>query len=437
MLSKEDNELLTRVGPGTLMGDLMRRYWLPFMYSSELEPDGAPLRVRLLAEDLIVFRETNGRIGLLDTHCAHRGASLFFGRNEECGLRCVYHGWKYDVDGNCVDMPNEPAESNFKAKIRQTAYRCEEQGGVVFAYMGPQQADPPGLPQFEWALLPENQVQHEYKAVSECNWMQALEGDLDTAHVFFLHSRLRVEDGPLAGAYHPDRSPKLEIVETDYGLMYAARRVQAPGEIYWRTTQYVMPVHTIFPAADDGTVPVHIWVPIDDDHTLIWGIRWHPAEDLSGREPINRPGLFVGMGRMREHQTGRYFADSWPVAAPDNDFQLDRDAQGNQSFTGIPSIRLQDAAMTTSMGPVMNRTREHLGTTDTAIIKVRQRLLGAARALRERGTPPPAAEQPELARVRSCSALLPEGVNWREALADWHHARTNEVSAAQTSAARP
>src|SRR5437764_7255067 len=157
MLSKEDNELLTRVGPGTLMGDLMRRYWLPFMYSSELEPDGAPLGVGLLGEDLIVFRETNGRIGLLDTHCAHRGASLFFGRNEECGLRCVYHGWKYDVDGNCVDMPNEPAESNFKAKIRQTAYPTREQNGTIWTYMGPREV-PPGFPRYEWTPVPAGHV---------------------------------------------------------------------------------------------------------------------------------------------------------------------------------------------------------------------------------------------------------------------------------------
>ncbi len=436
MMSKEDNERLTRVGPGTLMGDLMRQYWLPFMYSSELKPDGAPLRVRLLGEELIVFRDSNGRVGLLDTYCAHRGASLFFGRNEECGIRCVYHGWKYDVDGRCVDMPNEPAESNFKEKIHHTAYRCAEQGGVVFAYMGPRQSNPPGLPQFEWALVPENQVQHDYKAVSECNWMQALEGDLDTAHVFFLHSRVNVDDGPGAGTYHPDQSPKLEIIETEYGLMYGARRINAPGEIYWRTTQYVMPVHTIFPASEDGTVPVHIWVPIDDDHTLIWGIRWHPSEELRARETQIRPSFFVGMGPNLPHQTGRFFADWWPAANPANDFQLDRETQQRQTFTGIPSIRLQDAAMTTSMGPVMNRNREHLGTTDTAIIKARQRLLSAAKALREQGAPPPAADQPELAKVRSCSALLPDGVNWREALADWHLARTTQVLSAQAAAAR-
>src|SRR4030095_12965366 len=179
------------------------------------EPDGPPQRVRLLGEDLIVFRDSQGRVGLLAANCPHRGASLFFGRNEEAGLRCVYHGWKFSVDGSCLDMPSEPAESNFKDKTRHTAYQCAEQGGVVFAYLGPRQADPPGLPQLEWALLPETHVHHEYKAVYHCNWMPALEGDLDTAHVFFRHSRRRADDVRAAGAYHPDRSPRLEVVETD------------------------------------------------------------------------------------------------------------------------------------------------------------------------------------------------------------------------------
>src|SRR5919205_1520854 len=155
MLSKEDNELLCRVGPGTPMGELLRQYWLPFLPSRDLpHADGDPLKVRLLGEDLVAFRDSNGQVGLLAANCPHRGASLFFGRNEECGLRCVYHGWKFDVTGQCVDMPSEPAESNFKDKIHHTAYRCAEQGGVVFAYMGPRQADPPGLPQLEWAVLP-------------------------------------------------------------------------------------------------------------------------------------------------------------------------------------------------------------------------------------------------------------------------------------------
>jgi phenylpropionate dioxygenase-like ring-hydroxylating dioxygenase large terminal subunit len=436
MLSKEDTELLCRVGPGTAMGNLMREYWLPFLYSWELTPDSPPLRVRLLGEDLVVFRDSNGDIGLLDDHCAHRGASLFYGRNEDCGLRCVYHGWKYDVRGRCVDMPNEPPESNFKDKIHQTAYRCGEQGGVVFAYMGSRQADPPGMPQLEWALLPENQVHHEYKAVLACNYMQALEGDVDSAHIGFLHGRLRLNDTQALGSYHWDRAPRLEIIMTDYGLMYGAHRSEPDGQAYWRTTQYLMPVHTHFPASHDGVVPSHIWVPIDDEHTLVWGVRWHPSREMPGRELLTRAPM-AGMGPMQPEQQGRFFSNWWTVVNERNDFMIDRDIQRTENFTGIPTIRLQDAAMTTSMGAVMDRTKEHLGTTDTAIIRARQRLLNAAKALRDKGVTPPGADQPELFRVRSCSAVLPEDADWRSALEGWHQARTNEVSEAQLAGKLP
>jgi phthalate 4,5-dioxygenase len=268
MLTKQDNEILTRVGPRTVMGDLMRQYWLPYLYSWELEPDGPPQRVRLLCEDLITFRDSNGKVGLIAANCPHRGASLFFGRNEESGIRCVYHGWKFDVTGHCVDMPSEPAESNFKSKIQATAYATAEFGGVVWAYMGPSQANPPGVPQFEWGSIPETQVHHEYKGVLECNWAQALEGDIDTAHLYFLHGRLHEEDSPSIGVFHPDKSPHLEITETDYGLLYGARRIESPDEIYWRTTHFLMPIFALFPASEDGLVPEHIWVPIDDEHTL-------------------------------------------------------------------------------------------------------------------------------------------------------------------------
>ncbi|MSQ23350.1 MAG: aromatic ring-hydroxylating dioxygenase subunit alpha [Chloroflexi bacterium] len=435
MLSKEENELLTRVGPGTMMGDVMRQYWLPFLYSWEIPADGPPLRVRLLGEDLLAFRDSAGAIGLLAERCAHRGAALFFGRNEECGLRCVYHGWKYDTQGRCIDMPNEPAESSFKERILLQAYQARERGGVVFAYLGPKQSDPPALPDLEWTLLPEAQVHHGYKAVLECNWMQSLEGDLDSAHLFILHGRLRADDQGAMGVWHPDRSPRLEIQETGYGLMYGARRDEPDGRVYWRTSQYLFPVHTIFPASPDGTVPCHIWVPIDDEHTLAWDVRWHPTREMPNHQMTHLSPELAGMGPMKPEQKGRFFADWWPEIDQWSDFAIDREIQRTQTYTGIPTIRLQDAAVTTSMGAIFDRSQERLGTTDAMIVRSRQRLLQAARELRESSIPPPGADRPELFRVRSCSAVLPAGVDWRVALDDWHRARTNELMVEQTAEA--
>src|SRR5215211_2343122 len=185
MLSQSDNEILTRVGPGTLMGNLLRRYWTPALISAELpEPDCPPLRIRLLSENMIAFRTTSGQVGLVANACPHRGASLFFGRNEEEGLRCVYHGWKFDVEGNCVDMPSEPAESNFKSKVRVQAYPCQERNGIIWTYMGPRDVPPP-LPELEGNLSAEGAGRVQ-KLVRECNFMQALEGDIDTIHAGFL-----------------------------------------------------------------------------------------------------------------------------------------------------------------------------------------------------------------------------------------------------------
>ena len=233
MLSTEDNELLTQVGPGTPMGNLMRQYWLPALIPWELEADGPPLRVRLLGEDLIAFRDTDGRVGMLADNCSHRGASLFFGRNEECGLRCVYHGWKFDADGNCVDMPNEPAESNFKDRIRHTAYQCVERGGLIWTYMGPLDPPPP-LPGFETNDLHDDHIQ-VVKRVQATNWAQAMEGQIDQSHVSFLHSYLDPDaDRGNGGGGGPtnritqiraaDKHPHFEVAPTNYGVVISARR---------------------------------------------------------------------------------------------------------------------------------------------------------------------------------------------------------------------
>ena len=413
MLSKEENELLTRVGPGTLMGDLLRQYWVPVMLSDELpEPDGRPLRVRLLGENLVLFRQTEGRVGLIAENCPHRGASLYFGRNEEAGLRCVYHGWKFAVEGKCMDMPNEPPESNFKDRVRALAYPCQEYGGMIWTYMGPRTTPPP-MPQLEWASVPD--AQRELKPfLRECNWVQGLEGDIDTSHLYFLHARLKPEDPPSFGVYHEDRHPRLELVQTDYGVMYGARREAGDDMCYWRITQFMFPFHTLFPPGGAAGVPGHIWVPLDDEHTMVWSLIWNPEEApasfRAGRDgsPVGEflPPTPDGLGRWRAK------------ANATNDYLLDPVRQKAQSFTGIPTITLQDQAVTESMGVVTDRSREHLGTSDAMIIQVRRRLLDAARALREHGATPPCVDQPELYGVRSASVLLPRSVKWEEAASD-------------------
>ncbi len=418
MLSPADNGLLTKVGPGTPMGELMRRYWLPFIYSSELEADGPPQRVRLLGEDLIAYRDTSGRVGLMAAACPHRGASMFFGRNEEDGLRGVYHGWKFDVTGACVDMPNEPAESNFKHKIGATAYAAAEQGEVVWAYMGPRQQDPPGLPQFEWALVPPEQRHFRWKAVRDCNWLQAIEGDVDTSHLYFLHGRLHEAGSPAHGVYHRDKSPVLQVTETPIGLLYAARRDEGIEGYYWRTAQHLMPCFTLIPADPDGLTPCVMWIPIDDEHTLTWQLAWHPTVPLNDRE-LKRPG---GVGPLAPQQ-GVAYPEWRTVATVENGFLIDREEQRRHSFTGIPTIPLQDTAVTVSMGAINDRTKEHLGTTDAMIIATRRTLLRAAKALRDRGQEPPGAEDPSLFRTRSIAIVLPRDVDWLEATRDWHFAR--------------
>ncbi len=433
MLTREENELLCRVGRGTPMGEFMRQFWIPVEFSSELPgPDCDPLRVRLLGEDLVAFRDTAGRVGLLLELCPHRCASLFFGRNEEHGLRCAYHGWKFDVEGRCVDMPSEPPGSILKEGLRQRAYPCREAGGLIWTYMGPRK-EPPPLPELEWLAVPdEHRVLGHF--LGYANWVQCMEGDIDTTHLYHLHTRLHEKDPSQYGVFYGQHAwASLEVVETDPGVMYAARRSESETTDYCRITQFMFPFFSVFPASGDGTVPGHIWVPLDDEHTLRWSVSWNPVSPLSAEQRRRAPN--GGGGELlpnTDHPLGRWR----PIRNLENSFLQDREIQRTKSFCGIVPVQPQDCAMQLSMGSIVDRTQEHLGTSDAMIMQVRRRLIDAARALRERQVTPPCVDNPEWYRVRSATATLPKGASWLEPLDDWLHARTDCVPELDTAVGR-
>jgi phthalate 4,5-dioxygenase len=418
MLSREDNELLTRTGAGSPAGNYFRRYWLPALLASELPaPDCPPVRLRMLGEDLIAFRDSQGRVGLLDEYCPHRRASLFWGRNEECGLRCVYHGWKFDITGACVDMPNEPPEYAFANKIRTQSYPTRELGGIVWAYMGPADRTPE-LPKLEWARVPDAN-RYVSKRRQETNYLQAVEGGIDSSHSNFLHSSVEAfqlseaylekvkNSANLRAKYHVlDKSPRFSVKKTDYGLIIAVRRNAEEDTYYWRLTQFLLPSHTIIPYQKGLSIHGHCWVPRDDETCWVWTMSWNPDAPLSEEEwQAIRDESFVH-ARI-EPDTFR------PLRNKDNNYLIDRGRQGASSMTGIHGFAAQDQAIQESMGPIVDRTRERLGTSDTAIIAMRRLLLGEIRALAE-GREPSAPHHGDLYWVRSASMLLQRDVPFEE-----------------------
>ena len=418
MLSQQENELLCQVGPGTLMGDLFRRFWLPALLSTELpEPDCAPVRLRLLGENLVAFRDSEGKVGVLDNFCPHRRASLFFGRNEESGLRCVYHGWKFDVNGNCIDMPSEPAESNFKEKVKVTSYAAEDFGDVIWIYMGPAELKQP-LPQFEWARVPSNQRRVQ-RWIQDCNYMQALEGDLDSTHVSFLH---RWMDPDQATPWDPQQrqrrrttasgqallyregAPRFSVKETDFGMVYGARRPAGEGQYYWRVTNYFMPVYTMPP--QPTTWFGHAWVPVDDEHMSCLAFSWNPNEPMN--TPTGNNNGNIQLERVQMPFSDGFIIDTWrDVRQATNDYGIDRQLQKTGNYTGIGPQRTQDVMVNETQGGMSDRSKEHLGTTDMAVIAARRMLLRMARELQE-GNEPTAAQQGDLYHVRAIDVVTEE-----------------------------
>ena len=428
MLSRDENELLTQIGSGTAMGQLMRQYWMPVLLSAELEPGGRVKRVRLLGEDLVALRARDGKVGLLGEHCSHRRASLYFGRNEEAGLRCIYHGWKYGLDGQCLEMPNESAESDFQEKVCHPAYPCAERGGVVWTYMGPA-SPPPPMPDLEWALVPDAR-RFVSKFYQECNYLQALEGGIDPAHISFLHGVVdpgddtvrRDLDQASAGfslAVQLERAPHLEVVDTPYGALIGARRDAGDGMCYWRITQFHMPFHTM-PPTDPTADPVrhsHIWIPVDDEHLVNWCISWHPSRALTGDElTAMRAGLSIHITSYAP-ATAEPYGDIRPLAHRDNEYLLDWEAHKTRKLFGVPGVGAQDKAITESQRPIVDRTLERLGRADMAIIRIRKCLMDAAIALRDHGTSPPGLA-PASFLIRPASVLLRKDVPWVEGAKD-------------------
>ena len=415
MLKKEQNELLTQTDAGTPMGNLFRCYWLPALLSEELvEADGAPVRLQLLGEKMLAFRDTSGKLGVIDEFCAHRGVSLWFGRNEEGGIRCPYHGWKYDVNGQCVDVPSEPEESGFCKKIRLKSYPLVERGGVIWIYMGAPQLQPP-LPEFEFATVPARQS-FTSKRLQQSNWLQALEGGIDSSHVSWLHGGSLNSDPLFKGAkgnqYNAsDLRPVFDVVEADGGLYVGVRRNAEDDQYYWRITPWIMPCFTMVPPRGDHPIHGHFWVPIDDENNWTWSFDYHPTRPLTEKEVQS---MKDGKGIHVRYVPGTYL----PLQNKGNDYLMDRASQkAGINFSGIEGIGMQDASLQESMGAIQDRTRENLTSTDNGLIMARHRLMKAAKALAEKGVRPPGTE-PEVQRVRSVAMLLRRDVSFADAARD-------------------
>lgn len=419
MLSREDNDLLTQTGPGTGMGDYFRRFWQPVALSAELaEPDGPPVRANVLGEELVAFRDTEGRIGLVDAYCPHRRAGMFYGRNEACGLRCVYHGWKFDVTGKAVDLPNVPPGSRQHDTVRIKAYPTREYGDIVWAWLGPPECMPE-VPKLEFGLLPASR-RYVTKQLIECNWAQVMEGDLDTSHFSFLHMpapSVPSNENPDAPAdarrlrwIRNDPMPKFQILEHDVGFVVGGARQADEEGIYWRMTQFMLPSHGTGPSTLPGeTYFGFTTVPIDDRSAWIYCYAWNPEREIGDEE---RAKLAKGHGIIAE-----LGPDYVPVRNRGNEFQIDRDEQKHRTFTGVKGLAEQDLMIQQSQGYIVDRTQETLTATDAAVVKFRRTVLAQAKALAA-GEEPSAPWQADAFTTRPGSWFATEGMDFEDVLTD-------------------
>ena len=366
-----EHRTLAGVSNGTSMGNALRSYWLPACLTEEIpEPDSPPVRTKLLGEPLVAFRDSGGAVGLLNEFCPHRGSSLFFGRNAERGLQCLYHGWKFNVDGDCIENPSSPGLVG-RPEVAQTAYPAREAGGIVWAYLGGT-AELPPLPDLGF-LKVDSARRYVSKRLQPCHWLQALEADIDSGHVPYLHREELLEepDHPLVKNILEETAPHFDVVDTDYGLMIGARRDFGEDAYYWRVNHWLAPCYTVVPAESTTEVrKIHAWVPIDEKTTWIYGLTWHPDRDLTEAE-LEQYSAGTG-GIYAEKLPGTYLT----VRNLDNDFLIDRAAQkAGTIWSGITGNQEQDDMATASMGPAYDRSKETLVGTDGGVIATRQALL--------------------------------------------------------------
>jgi phthalate 4,5-dioxygenase oxygenase subunit len=414
MLSHEENDLLCRVEGETPMGRLMRSHWIPACLSEEVaEPDGPPARVRLLGEDLVAFRDTRGRLGVLDEHCPHRRASLALGRNEECGLRCLYHGWKVDFEGNVIERPTESHEAVLAKKVTHKAYPCREAGGFIWVWMG-RPEDMRELDSPAWAPSPETRISI-VKMHVRCNWAQVLEGAIDSAHSSSLHSSDMVpaqvdRAGATAKEWlrpSTDKAPRLEVERTDFGFRYVAIRKpmrDAATHDYLRITLFVAPFTVLIPPNDRYNLSI-LNIPVDDTHTMFYFIAWSESHGIDAQAWREFCAAQIGIDLD---------ASFTPFRTRENNYLQDRQAMKAGSHSGIRGIPNQDMAMWETMGPIADRSRERLGASDIAIVQFRRIMIDAARRVAAGGpaigTGPGGAQQ---ARLRSFEGIVPKTMSWK------------------------
>ena len=435
---REMQDDLTRVGPGTTMGEFMRQYWIPAALSSEVHTDGDPIRLKLLGEQLIVWRDSAGVAGVMDHRCPHRNASLFLGRNEDGGIRCVYHGWKFAVDGSCLEQANVAPQDQFCDTVRAGAYPTEERGGLIWAYMG-QRETPPPLPMIEVALLDESELEIQ-PVLRECNWLQALEGDIDTSHFGFLHighvnADELDDDDPMRGTI-TNRAPAYHARNTDWGTSYGAYRPGPDDTTYWRFANFMFPFWTQQPQGPFArNIHARAWVPLDDNNTMFINVMWKELTDRASIAPTRTDGSEIeGLDIVNTYLPNTTdWLGRWRLAAHEgNDWEIDRDAQrSGRIFTGIADVHLQDQAVTESMGPITDFTRENHSSSDQMIVLTRRRAVRAARAWRDNGTVPPGVDDPE-AFFGSRSGFF-----WAGEDVDWLDAYSTEMTAVEHPAGDP